>query len=191
MYAAIEDAIIARLQAANDSGALGYRLAQVASYGGEFDDETFFTQFRKFPAAWVTIGGSKAKAISARKTLLMPVIAVMVGTRNVRGERQTRHGVLDQPGSYQLLDDVRRLLAGQTFDLAIEPLSVGADRTLFNVRRGSEALSVLAAEFSTRFTFGIDEETASLPDMTSLNLRYFLKPGDDVEDATDVITLGH
>lgn len=189
IYAALEDAIIARLQAASDSGQLGYRLAQVASYGGEFDDEAFFTQFRKFPAVWVTVGGAKAKSIGAKKTLLQPTLAVLVGTRNVRGERQTRHGTLDEPGSYQLLEDVRRLLAGQTFDLAIAPLRPGADRTLFNVKMGNEARSVLSAEFMTSFVFTIDEETTLLPDMTSIDLKYYIKPGDDVQDAHDVVTL--
>ena len=189
IYAAIEDAIIARLQAASDSNALGYRLAEIASYGGEFDDETFFTQVRKFPAIWVTVGGAKPKPISARKTLYTLTIAVMVGTRNVRGERQTRHGAVNTPGSYQLLDDVRRLLSGQAFGLAIAPLRTGADRTLFNTKLGSQARSVLAAEFATDYTFTVDDQDGDLPDLERIGLHYLLKPGDDAEDSSDSITL--
>lgn len=189
IYAAIEDAILARLQAASDSNALGYRLAELASYGGEFDDETFFTQVRKFPAVWVTIGGSKGKPISARKTLYTATIAVMVGTRNVRGERQTRHGTVAAPGSYQLLDDVRRLLAGQSFGLAISPLRPGADRTLFNTKLGNQARSVLAAEFATEWTLSVDTGEADLDDLLRIGLHYMIKPGDDVEDALDLVEL--
>lgn len=190
IYAAIEDAIIARIQAASEANALGYRLAQVGSYGGEFDDETFFTQFRKFPAVWVTVGGSKPKLLSARKVQLHPVIAVMVGTRNVRGERQTRHGSVTEPGSYQILEDVRSLLLGQALDLAIAPLRMGADRTLYNTRQGGEARSVLAAEFHTDTTYTIAEPGISDTDLTGIGLRYYLKPGDDVdEDAADSVTL--
>ena len=191
IYAAIEDAIIARLQTASDSGALGYRLAEIASYGGEFDDETFFTQVRKFPAAWVTIGGAKPRPLSARKILYTLTIAVMVGTRQVRGERSTRRGSVNEPGSYQLLNDVRRLLAGQSFGLDIAPLRPGADRTLFNTRLGAQARSVLAAEFATDYTFTIDDPDSadSLPDLTRIGLHYNLKPGDDLEDASDQITL--
>lgn len=189
IYAQIEDAIIALINDASETGALGYRLAQVGSYGGEFDDETFFTQFRKFPAAWVTVGGSKPRRISARKWELSPTIAVMVGTRNVRGERQTRHGTVGEPGSYQLLQDVRLLLAGQALGLPIEPLSLGADRTLFNTRQGNEARSVLAAEFGTRFVFTTPENTTGLPDLTRIGLHYYLKPGDSTEDAADEVVL--
>ena len=189
IYARIEDAIMARLKAASDSNALGYRLAEIASYGGEFDDEKFFTQVRKFPAVWVTIGGAKPKPLSARKTLYTLTIAVMVGTRNVRGERQTRHGAVNTPGSYQLLDDVRRLLSGQSFGLAISPLRPGADRTLFNTKMGSEARSVLAAEFAADYTFTVDNQEGALPDLARIGLHYLLKPGDDVEDASDLVTL--
>lgn len=190
IYAAIEDAIIARLKTASDSGALGYRLAEIGSYGGEFDDETFFTQIRKFPAVWVTVGGSKPKPLSARKVQLQPVIAVMVGTRNVRGERQTRHGSVTEPGSYQLLEDVRALLLGQALSLPIGPLRMGADRTLYNTRQGKEGRSVLAAEFHTETTYTIVEPGISDTDLTGIGLRYYLAERPDaVEDAADSITL--
>lgn len=189
LYAALEDAVIARIQAASDSDALGYRLAQIGSYGGEFDDETFFTQFRKFPAVWVTVGGSKPKRISARTWQLSPVLAVMVGTRTVRGERQTRHGSVTEPGSYQLLEDVRNLLTGQALGLAIAPLAVGADRTLYNTRRGAEGLSVLAAEFHTTFTYTPPDPDAAAADLNIIGLNYYLRPGDEIADAVDTVTL--
>lgn len=190
IYAQIEDAIIARIKAASDSAALGYRLAGVASYGGEFDEEGFFESVRKFPAVWVTVGGSKPQRKSARVWTMAPVIAVMVGSRNVRGERFTRHGSVGEPGSYQLLQDVTDLLVGQTLGLPIEPLNPGADRTLFNVKMGNEARSVLAREFGTFFTYKIDSPDAgTAADMEGINLRYYLKPGDDVQDATDQLLL--
>lgn len=189
IYAAIEDAIIARIKAASDSGALGYRFAEIASYGGEFDEETFFTQVRKFPAAWVTVGGSKPKPLSPRKVQLAPVIAVMVGSRSVRGERHTRHGTVTEPGSYQLLDDARALLLGQDLGLAIGRLRMGADRTLFNTRNAREGRSILAAEFHTETTYALPDPLAEGPDLTGLDLRYYLKPGDDVQDASDTVVL--
>lgn len=192
IFAALEDAIIARIKAASDSNVLRYRFADITSYGGEFDEEVFFTQVRKFPAAWVTVGGAKPKKmLGPRKTLYTAQIAVMVGARNVRGERNTRHGDIKDPGSYQLLDDVFRLLSGQSFGLDLSPLRPGAGRTLFNTRNAREARSVLAAEFSTEFVFGIEDPdtAADLPDMTSIGLHYYLKPGDDVEDANDIVEL--
>ena len=192
IYAQIEDAVIARIKAASDSGALGYRLADVASYGGEFDDETFFTAVRKFPAVWVTVGGSKPQRKSARVWTMAPVIAVMVGSRSVRGERFTRRGAVGEVGSYQLLQDVTDLLAGQRLGLPIEPLAPGADRTLFNVRMGSEARSVLAREFGTFFSYevaGEQGDAAAAADLAGINLRYYLTPGDAQQDAEDAVTL--
>jgi len=185
IYAQLEDAVIARVKNASDSNALGYRLAQVGSYGGEFDDDTFFTQFRKFPAVWVTVGGDKPKKISAKVWECQMALAVMVGTRNVRGERSTRHGDVREPGSYQLAQDVRDLLVGQDFDVLVAGLDLGPTRTLFNTKLGGEARSVLSLEFATRYTFRTPEPDED--SYTGINLRYYLKPGDDVADAVDVI----
>lgn len=187
IYADLEDAVIARVKGASDSNALGYRLAEVASYGGEFDDETFFTSVRKFPAVWVTVGGDKPKKISAKVWQCTLTLAVMVGSRNVRGERFTRRGAVGEVGSYQMAQDVRDLLAGQALGLDISPLDVGPIRTLFNTRQGREARSVMAVEFSTVFTFRKAEEVTG--EYAGISLGYRLKPGDDTPDATDTISL--
>lgn len=187
IFAQLEDAAIARVTDASDRNALGYRLAHVDSYGGEFDDETFFTQFRKFPAVWFTVGGDKPRRISAKVWECTLTLAAMVGTRNVRGERFTRHGAVGEPGSYQLAQDVRDLLVGQGFDALVAPLDLGPLRTLFNTRQGNEARSVLAVEFTTRYTYRLPEEDPG--NLTGIDLRYYLKPGDDVEDATDAVAL--
>lgn len=187
IYAQLEDAAIARLKGASDADALGYRLASVDSYGGEFDDETFFTQIRKFPAAWITVGGDKPKAVGARAWECSLTLAVMVGSRSVRGERHTRRGAVGEPGSYQLAQDVRDLLVGQSFDL-VTPLVPGPIRTLFNTRLGNEARSVLAVEFSARYTYRAPEEAPD-GDLMSVQLGYYLQPGDEVEDANDTVVL--
>lgn len=194
IYAQLEDAVINRVKSASDANALGYRLAHVDSYGGEFDDETFFTHFRKFPAVWVTVGGDVPKKLSARTWECQLKLAVMVGSRNVRGERFTRHGTVQEPGSYQLAQDVRDLLVGQDFGSTVDQkyvplvsaLDLGPTRTLFNTRMGSEARSVLAVEFSSKFTYRVPEE-AEDGNYVGINLRYCMKPGDDVADVVDVV----
>lgn len=188
IFAQLEDAVIDRVKNASDSNALGYRLASIGSYGGEFDDETFFTQFRKFPAVWVTVGGDKPRKISAKAWECNLTLAVMVGTRNVRGERFTRQGAVGEVGSYQLAQDVRDLLVGQDFGRMVSALDPGPLRTLFNTRQGSEARSVLALEFAARYTYRPPEP--ELGEYTGINQRYYLKPGDDIEDASDTVTLG-
>lgn len=174
IYAQLEDQAIARIKSASDNDALGYRLASIDSYGGEFDDETFFTQIRKFPAIWVTVGGDKPKRISARVWECSLTLAVMVGSRNVRGERFTRHGAVGEVGSYQLVQDARDLLAGQTFNGLVAALDVGPVRTLFNTRMGREAWSVLAIEFNTRYTYRLPEPDPG--EYTGMVLGYYTQP---------------
>ena len=188
IFAQLEDAVIARVKSASDSNALRYRLAHVDSYGGEFDDEAFFTNFRKFPAVWVTVGGDKPRKISAKTWECNLTLAVMVGARNVRGERFTRHGSVGEPGSYQLAQDVRDLLVMQDFESMVSALDVGPVRTLFNTKMGNEARSVLALEFGCRYTYRAPELDEG--EYTGINQRYYLKPGDSIEDATDIISLG-
>lgn len=187
IYAQLEDQVIARVKGASDSNALGYRLAQIGSYGGEFDDEAFFTQFRSFPAVWVTVAGDTPKKISALTWECGLKLAVMVGARNVRGERFTRHGSVGDVGSYQMAQDVRDLLVGQTFNSLVTGLDLGPTRTLFNTRQGNAALSVLAVEFSTRYTYRKPEVDPG--SYTGIDIRYYLKPGDDIADVVDTLTL--
>lgn len=189
LYAQLEDAVIARVKAASDSDALGYRLAHVESYGGEFDDDTFFTQFRRFPAVWVTVGGDKPKRVSARKWECALQLAVMVGARSPRGERHARRGAVESVGAYQMLQDVRDLLAAQGLGLPIAPLSPSATRTLFNTRIGGNGLAVFAQEFASTYTYTPPDGTEGLPDITSIGGRYYLKPGDDLHDAEDLLSL--
>lgn len=188
IFAQLEDAVIARVKNASDSNALGYRLASIGSYGGEFDDETFFTQFRKFPAVWVAVGGDKPRKISAKAWECNLTAAVMVGARNVRGERFARGGSVGEVGTYQMAQDVRDLLTGQGFDGMVSPLDPGPLRTLYNTRMGNEARSVLTLEFSARYTYRPPEPETG--EYTGINQRYYLKPGDDIEDASDTIQLG-
>lgn len=189
IYASVEDAFIKRVQEASDSGKLGYRLAEVTSYGGQFDDDAFWTNVRRLPAVWITCGGHNHKALSPRKTQCTLQIAVMVGARNVRGERQARHGAVGDVGTYQMLQDVIDLVSGARLGLAITPLRPGRTRTLYNTRMGNEARSVLAVEFAAEFFYTNPDPSAGDPVIETIGLSHYLKPGDEQPDATDVISL--
>ncbi len=188
VYADIEDAIIARVQAAQTAGALGYRLAHIGSYGGEFDDDTFWTQFRAFPAVWVTIGGETVERLGRRARRATVRGAVMVGARSARGERFARRGVQGEPGSYQLLDDGRLLVTGCGRVAECEALEPGRVTTLYNTRVGRDGLSVLALEISTRYVFEVPEPApGDAPDITEIALNYRLPPGSSEDKAVDLI----
>jgi len=198
MIAAIEDAIIARIQAAAEATpGLGYKLPVVDSYGGELDGD-LAAVVRKFPAVWVTFAGCRAstKANTQGDKWKTPATFVtMCGSRNVRGERFTRKGltvggVIKEVGVYQILSDVSLLLAGSDLGLAITPLKPGAIRTLYNTKLNGQGMAVFAREWHCEF---IETQPREVIDPTDpmwleLGINYYL-PGDAVVDASDNLTL--
>lgn len=187
IYAELEDAVIARLTESRDSGQLGYRPQHIDSYGGEFDSEIFFTEFKRWPAIWVTVGGETGRQLGARDRQCTVKGAVMVGARSPRGERQARRGFAGAVGTYQMLDDVRQLLGGRCLVPGMSPLRIGSTRTLYNTRIGAEGLSVLAQEFEADYTWAPPRADSDAPELASIALRYRLTPGDDADDAVDVV----
>lgn len=198
MLAEIEDAMLQHLAAALTPAAVGYKVASIATYGGELDDDLPQT-VRKFPAIWLAFAGS-GKPVpvgTQRDRWLVPATwAVMVGARNVRGEAVTRRGVrvgdtLVEVGAYQMLEDVRAALLNQDMGLEIERLAPGPVRTLYNTRLNEQAIAVFAQEWTTRYVIRQAAEPIdpSNPDWLRLGVEYRLKPGDDVTDASDLITL--
>ncbi|MDX8385357.1 MAG: DUF1834 family protein [Gallionella sp.] len=198
MIAATEDAMIAHIKgAASATPGLGYKLKQVTSYGGELDDG-LDKVIRSFPSVWVTYnGGGKPRAISTQKNKwIMPAtFSVMVGSRNVRGERATRQGsqtpgALKEVGAYQILADISLLLAGQDFGLSIKRLQPGAIKTLYNTKLRGQGLAVFAREFHTEYV-ELQREPIDLSDpmWLRMGLNYYLSPNDDTPDSADELTL--
>ena len=199
MIAEIEDAIIARITAANAAiPGLGYKLTGVTSYGGELDED-LARVVRTFPAVWVTFAGAgKPKAVgTARDKWLTPAtFTVMVAARNVRGERDTRHGltvggVIKEVGAYQMLQDVSLLLINTDLGLPIAFLRPGAIRTLYNSKLNGQGMAVFAREWHTEY---IESQPRTPIDPTDpmwlkMGINYYLKPGDNIADAADLTTL--
>ncbi|HZZ04638.1 DUF1834 family protein [Paraburkholderia sp.] len=210
---AVELAIVDRL-----TRGLGKMVTEVATYGGEFDDEELDTVVRRFPAAWVTFGGVKrtdAVSTSRAKWKAEAVFVVMVGARSVRNEQTSRHGGPSQleVGTNLLVSAVRHLLNQQDMGLPIRELQPGSVRTLFNTRVRSDAMSVYACEFRTAWVEdtlflgafpqgAADGPLGSLfeqydgqidpptPDWKTTLLSYFLKPGTErPADATDLVQM--
>lgn len=183
MLAAIEDAIVARIEGAK----LSY-LRSVGSYGGEFDDEAFDV-LRTLPAIWVTFSGSaKPEQKGEKRFLTSATFAVMCAARSVRSERTTRHdGPAGEVGVYTMLRDVKRLLLMQDLGLDIDHFRPGAVRTLYNTRQRGNGMAVFAQEWHTKYTETVQPEPAG--ELLRVNLEYRLKPGDDNTDASDLVTL--
>lgn len=199
MIAETEDAIINQIKsAAAATPGLGYKLPNVASYGGELDDG-LAEVVRAFPAVWVTYAGSgkpRPYGTEGKKWYVPATFAVMVGARNVRGERSTRHGVkvgaqITEVGVYQMLKDIGLLLINQDFGLAISRLVPGATKTLYNTKLNGQALAVFAREFHTGFIEAQPRVPINVtdPDWLRLGINYYLAPDDGKADASDTVTL--
>lgn len=196
MITEIEDAILARITAAND-GRLGYKFASLDSYGGEFDED-INQVIRRLPGVWVVYaGGGKPVPYGTQKARWkMPAtFAVLVGARSVRGEPFSRRGLNSaagavlEVGAYRMLDDVRRMLLNQDFGLAITRLELGEVRTLYNTRMNGLAMSVFSQEWHTSFMIDPEPIDPATPDWLRLGINYYLAPDDGVADASDTVTL--
>lgn len=185
MIAEIEDAIIKTLK---EASALGY-LKGVASYGGELDDD-IGEVVRALPAVWVVFGGSdKPEKLGAEKWKVPCRFVTMVAARSVRNEAATRKGDKLNAGSYQMLAHVQTLLLNNDFGLAIERLQPGRVQTQYNTKVRGQALSVFSQEWQTAYML----KTPQLEEVNLLKvgLNYYIKPGDETVDATDIVAVGN
>lgn len=180
----IENAI---LDTVKNATGMAY-LKTVATYGGELDDD-LNNVVRSFPALWVVFGGSaKPVKLGPQKWRTPATFVTMVAARNLRNEEAARKGGAIEIGTYEMIKHVKTLMLGQDFGLPIDRFEPGAVRTLYNTKIRASGLSVFSLEWSTAFI----EKTPTIEDgeLLKVGLNYFIKPGDDVVDATDLVTLG-
>jgi phage gp37-like protein len=177
MIGAIEQAIIGRIQAASEGNVLGYRLRTVKSYGGELSPDAINEAIRAFPAVWVVYGGDRppVEIATDRVWRYQPRFAVYVGASNLRNEAAARQGAAaGEVGSYQILQDVRRLLVGYTLGLAITPLVPGEIRTVVQDRGISIYVLTLLCGFEDEALLSLPRER--LDDFVHLHLDWDVPP---------------
>jgi len=155
MIATIENAMLARLRAAEGPGKLGYTFKTLESFP---DDWASYLQAHpeiRCPAAWATFAGAQnireedSGTVSADGTFFM-----IVAGQSSRNEVSSRHGDRDgSPGSYQLAIDALMLLTGQDFGLDITRMKPG--RSFQQVEMADpqrkRGISAIAVEMETRF----------------------------------------
>lgn len=190
---AIEQAIKEAVQALGRT-----YIAEIKTYGGEFDEDGLPNVVRRLPAVWTTFEGSGTpEQFSAHKFKLPLVFVVLVGARSIRSEEATRHGAeangeTISVGTFQLLQDVQYALMGRDFsELGIVGLSSfkpGKVRTIFNTKVRADALSVLAQEWHTSITLTTpDREGNDAEYLERININYISKPDETV--ASDLVEL--
>lgn len=155
IFAQVQAGMIGALRAASaaDGMPLGFRFRQVASYGDQYDDNGLRRVVADFPAAWVVFTGERAvREIAPDAWSADGEFSVLVGAKLLSSEAAGREGRGGEPGSYQLIDAVRRVLLGQSFGLDIAPLVPMPVRALTNDVTAKSLLSVYIVPFRTRYT---------------------------------------
>ncbi|WP_413207975.1 phage protein Gp37 [Rhodospirillum sp. A1_3_36] len=106
----IEQAILDRLiAAAAPSGPWGYRMPTIDSYGAELEGNPELSMARgQAPAIWVVFGGEESPDRQGFRRLRYSIVVL---ARSYRNERASRRGDGTTPGAYQILKDVRAVLA--------------------------------------------------------------------------------
>ena len=190
MIAEIEDALVAAVDAAS----FGYKLGTVAHYGGELagDDKALAIVIRQFPAVWIVFQGEsdpKPVGTAKDKWLVDATFLLLVATHSPRGEKFTRHNVsATEVGAYQIIKDARLLLLNQDLGLTIDRFKPGAVKSLFNKKLLTKSIAVFSLELKTKYVISQPAE-ANQPDWLRVGFNYYLKPGDDNADASDLLTL--
>lgn len=202
MITTIESAIVETIRAAR----LPY-LRYLGTYGGELDGDPQ-SIIRQAPAVWVSYRDESApepRNTGRTRWTVKATFSVLVAARSLKNEEATRHGDAVHVGSYQMIEDVRALIALNDFGLSgVDYLRPGRTRTLFNGRLAACSMSILVQEWSTLYALRVrepgqrpldappgaylppegtrlpgdahTEDEPYLPPLSSYGLRYWLKP---------------
>ncbi len=152
MIGRIEQAIIARLKAADAAGVLGYHYRQVDTLPVEIDDE--LPEFiQQFPSAWAVFGGFRTTDQLRLGPKVRGAFHVVVAAQNLRNESATRLGGTEaEPGSYQMVEDVAGMLYSHDLGLPIGGFELGGCTPLYvRSKDPGRRLSLFALELFTDF----------------------------------------
>lgn len=180
----IEEAMVAALRAAMPG-------VDVESYAGQLDDE-LAEWMRRLPCVWVTFERiSQVQVIGRRKLRNTARFQVLAAQRALGNENAARLGGHGQAGVYELLDTtVKRVLMHSRIGLPIQPLVPTSVAMVAQGFFGNEAAAVMSIGWQTSYDETIDEPGADqVADLTKVGLNYPLKPGDNVPDGADLVTL--
>lgn len=186
MLGELEDAIQGRL------GELLKQLPRlhVGSYGGELSDPDLLVDLLKLtPSVLITTPKvTFRKASQARRYAAAVVFRLVISSRSVRGERETRRGTVPtDPGSYWIWESCMRLLTGWQHKPGGARVSPTEFANLVNGKFDASHLSVLGQSFAVELDWEIPEE--ELPMLEGIDMSYHV-PADNPEVVvTDSIEL--
>jgi hypothetical protein len=136
------------------------------------------------PAIEVYAAGGPFTRVGQRYKF-QPSVFVVVTFRNMRSVKDRRAGM------YPVLEAVVSAHTQQTLGLAIDAFVPKEVTNITLEEEEDEGKIVFAAEFQTGFFIDrIDDDAATAEDLLRIGFEYYLKPGDDIADAEDVVEFG-
>lgn len=163
---------------------------EIKTYGGEFDDD-ITAVIKCFPAIWITFDGSGTpKRISHNKTEYPVKFVVLVGAQSLRNEEAQRQGAGADIGTYQMLDNVQRLLTNNDLSSqglkGIAPLELARTKTIFNTSTRGQSISVLAQEFKTQYVITASDrdrtEAETEAEIHRINFDYYFDEDSNLKE---------
>lgn len=133
------------------------------------------------PMIDVVVGGGSFERI-AQKYKIMPSVYIIVTFQNLRGTADRRKGI------YPIIEAVIGCLVDQTLGLTIDGLVPIRMDNITSQEEATEGKVLYQLEFKTGFIFErmTDEQ---IGDLLQIGLNYYLTPGDDTADASDLVSL--
>ena len=169
MLTQIEDAIVAHLGTKLTSSA-----AKIAVQKG-------FEGLPQ-PAVYVSSDSGRFEKISQSSVRHTPTIWIDILFSNLSDERQRRKGI------YLILEGCLQALLFQTLGLSINPLQPEDWHNTTPEEYRKQGLMCFSLKLTTSYTISKQDDTA-VDDLLTVGLSYYLKPGDNVTDAVDTVTL--
>ncbi len=165
----IESKMTEIIRAASQSGALGYKIPVVDSYGGQVDDDPEVLVKNSSPAVWVTYVGDSDPGRKLNRPDCALTYLIIVYVRNVRNEKASRFGGSKQAGAYRILNDIKRMFIDQDFGLPIKPFEFVSTRPIYSGRLKGHFTSIYGITFKTRsFLSVLQKKAADLDDFLRL-----------------------
>jgi phage gp37-like protein len=179
MIAAIEAAILARLDAASVSGVLGYTLKTTESLPIELDLTRLAEYFQTYPAAGVVFERlTPISKVGGARWKVEGLFHVLVAAENLRNEKSTRlGGGPGEVGSYQMVEDAAALLIGQDLGLEISALAFAGVASLYtgDLVKG-QRISLLSLGLTTSFVIEARPPATALDDFTTFSADWDIPP---------------
>jgi hypothetical protein len=169
MLTQIEDAIVERIQT---------KLAATAGMVAVQKGAEGLPQ----PAVYISTEAAKFEKTTMQSYRQEVTIFVDIIFSHLASEGERRKGV------YLILQGIVQTLLLQNLGLAITPLVPRNWRNVTTEEFREKGLIVYSLELATSFVITkLDDEAVA--DLLTVGLNYYLKPGDDVVDASDTVTL--